>query len=109
MYKIILIITIIIVPCVYRSLMVENFLPLGKWFARPDSSVALDGRYRHTHTHTHWLGDRQHMYVDVIYMTCFVLGNSWRLCLSVCAKMPDFWLVSYEHVCKVCVCNSHFT
>ena len=29
----------------YRSLLNENFLPLGKWFARPDSSVATDGRY----------------------------------------------------------------
>ena len=27
-----------------RSLITENFLPLGKWFVRPDSSVATDGR-----------------------------------------------------------------
>lgn len=26
-----------------RSLLSENFLPLGKWFARPDSSVSTDG------------------------------------------------------------------
>lgn len=25
--------------------MSENYLPLGKWFAKPDSSVATDGRY----------------------------------------------------------------
>ena len=31
-----------------RSLLSENFLPLGKWFARPDSSVATDGRSAHT-------------------------------------------------------------
>ena len=30
-------------PC--RSLMNESFLPLGKWFARSDPSVAPDGRY----------------------------------------------------------------
>jgi hypothetical protein len=30
-----------------RSLLSENFLPLGKWFARPDSSVATDGRSAH--------------------------------------------------------------
>ncbi|CAI8023038.1 Mediator of RNA polymerase II transcription subunit 13-like [Geodia barretti] len=29
-----------------RSLLSENFLPLGKWFARPDSSVATDGSSR---------------------------------------------------------------
>jgi mediator of RNA polymerase II transcription subunit 13 len=29
-----------------RSLLNENFLPLGKWFARPDSSVATDGSSR---------------------------------------------------------------
>ena len=27
-----------------RSLMSEHYLPLGKWFAKPDSSVATDGR-----------------------------------------------------------------
>ena len=36
-----------------RSLLSEHFLPLGKWFARPDSSVATDGRSGHlTHSHT---------------------------------------------------------
>ena len=29
----------------FRSLMSEHYLPLGKWFAKPDSSVATDGRY----------------------------------------------------------------
>eukprot|EP00731_Ephydatia_muelleri_P022484 Em0015g67a len=29
-----------------RSLLSENFLPLGKWFARPDSSVSTDGSSR---------------------------------------------------------------
>ena len=28
----------------YRSLLSENFLPLGKWFVQPDASVTTDGR-----------------------------------------------------------------
>ena len=31
--------------CIYRSLLTENFLPLGKWFARSDPSMGSDGRY----------------------------------------------------------------
>ena len=31
--------------CAFRSLLTENFLPLGKWFARPDPSMGSDGRY----------------------------------------------------------------
>lgn len=31
--------------CTFRSLLTENFLPLGKWFARPDPSMGSDGRY----------------------------------------------------------------
>ena len=79
----------------------------------------MAGTHTHAHAHTHTLAGRQatHVIVTVCVCVCnlhdmFCLGEfmaSMSVCMLYVQKTPDFQLVSYEHVGKVCVCNSHFT